>query len=80
VDFKVFITHAALNDLDEIVEYISRDDVNAAQRTASDLLNRAESLQKMPRRGKAMRSRPGVRRLVRNPYLIIYRIEERLGS
>jgi plasmid stabilization system protein ParE len=76
VDFKVIITQAALNDLEEIVDYISHDDVRAAQRVAADLLSRAESLSKMPRRGKGMRARPGVRRLVRNPYLIVYRIDE----
>jgi toxin ParE1/3/4 len=76
VDFKVVITQAALNDLEEIVDYISREDPRAAQRVASDLLSRAESLAEMPRRGKAMRARPGVRRLVRNPYLIVYRIDE----
>jgi toxin ParE1/3/4 len=76
VDFKVIITQAALNDLEEIVDYISRDDPRAAQRVATDLLNRAESLSEMPRRGKTMRARPGVRRLVRSPYLIVYRIDE----
>jgi plasmid stabilization system protein ParE len=76
VDYEVVLTQAALNDLDEIVEYIGRDDMRAARRIALDLLRRAESLSKMPRRGKSIRARSGVRRLVRNPYLIIYRIAE----
>ena len=76
MDFKVVITQAALNDLEEIVDYISHDDPRAAQRLATDLVNRAESLSEMPRRGKLLRARPGVRRLVRNPYLIVYRIDE----
>lgn len=74
--FKVILTQAALNDLEEISDYISRDNPRAAQRVATDLLSRAESLSEMPRRGKAMRGRAGVRRLVRNPYLIVYRIDE----
>jgi plasmid stabilization system protein ParE len=30
----------------------------------------------MPRKGQVMRARPSIRRLVRNPYLIIYRLDE----
>lgn len=59
MDFKVIITQAAVNDLEEIVDYISRNDPRAAQRVANDFVSRA-----------------GVRRLVRHPYLIIYRIDE----
>jgi plasmid stabilization system protein ParE len=76
VDFKVLITQTALDDLEEIVNYISQNEAQAAQRVAADLLRKAESLANMPRRRKAIRARPGVRRLVRNPYLIIYRIDE----
>ena len=76
MDFQVNISQAALNDLEEIVAYISNDAPRAAQRLAIDLLRRAESLSAMPRRGKVLQARPGVRRLVRNPYLIIYRIDE----
>ncbi len=80
MDFKVTITQTALNDLEEIVGYVSRDAPRAAQRLAVDLMNRAESLSDMPKRGKAILARPGVRRLVRNPYLIIYRIDEAAGT
>ena len=76
MDFKVIITQSALKDLEEIVDFISHDHPRAAQRVADDLLSRVQSLSEMPRRGQAMRARPGVRRLVRNPYLIIYRIDE----
>ncbi|MHA3772355.1 type II toxin-antitoxin system RelE/ParE family toxin [Verrucomicrobiota bacterium sgz303538] len=72
MDFKVIITQAALNDLENIVDYISQDDPRAAQRVATDLVKRAESLAEMPRRGKSVRARP----LVRNPYLIIYQVDE----
>ena len=56
--------------------YIRLDAPRAAQRLAADLMNRAESLSAMPKRGKAIPARPGVRRLVRNPYLIMYRLDE----
>jgi addiction module RelE/StbE family toxin len=76
VDFKVVITQAALNDLEENVAYIGRESPRAAQRLANDLLNRAQSLATAPRKGQMLQARPGVRRLIRQPYLIIYRIDE----
>lgn len=76
MDFKIIITQAAVNDLEEIVAFISSNDPRAAHRVADDLVRRAESLAQMPRRGKALRARQEVRRLFRNPYLIIYRIDE----
>jgi plasmid stabilization system protein ParE len=36
----------------------------------------AESLATLPRRGGQLRSRPGVRRLVHDPYVVTYRIDE----
>lgn len=36
----------------------------------------AQSLDMLPARGSLLRSRPGVRRLVRDPYLVLYRIDE----
>jgi hypothetical protein len=30
----------------------------------------------MPRRGNIVENRPGIRRLIRHPYLIIYRLDE----
>ena len=76
MDFKVVVTQAALDDLDQIVGSISRDNPRAARRLGVDLMQRAESLSGSPKRGMAMNARPGVRRLVRNPYLIIYRLDE----
>jgi toxin ParE1/3/4 len=76
VGFKVILSQKAVNDLEGIVDYISRDDPGAALRVGNDLVNRAESLAEMPWRGRALHKRPGVRRIVRNPYLIIYRIDE----
>ncbi len=67
MDFKVIITQAALDDLEEIVEYISRGDPQAATRVARDLVKRAELLARMPLRGKIIRARKGVRWVVRSP-------------
>ncbi len=45
-------------------------------RVRGDLVGLAESLAVMPRRGGQLRARPGVRRLVHDPYLVTYRIDE----
>ena len=79
MDFQVLLTQAALNDLEEIVACVSQDSPRAAQRLSSDLVNRAESLSVMPRRGQVLRARPQVRRLIRHSDLIIYRIDETAG-
>jgi plasmid stabilization system protein ParE len=39
------------------------------------LLERAETLAQSPERGSNVRSRPGVKNLVRVPYLIFYRVD-----
>lgn len=59
MDYKVILRQGAIDDLAEIVAYISRDDPQAAQRVGNRLVAAAESLAAMPYRGKAMRGRPG---------------------
>ena len=75
MDYKVILRQGAIDDLAEIVTYISRDDPKAAERLGHQLVATAESLADMPYRGKAVRGRPGARRLVRRPYLIFYEID-----
>lgn len=65
-----------MRDLGEIARYIALDNASAAERVALDLVVLAESLAVMPRRGSALRARPGVRRLISAPYLVTYRIDE----
>lgn len=59
--------------------YIARDDPVAALRFTRRLLDDALALNNAPHRGAQVRQRPEVRRIVRRPYLIYYRIEENAG-
>ncbi|MGH7947580.1 MAG: type II toxin-antitoxin system RelE/ParE family toxin [Opitutaceae bacterium] len=76
MDYRVILSRPALRDLGEIARYIAQDNPTAAERVGLELVQLAESLAVMPRRGGQLRARPGVRRLVREPYFVTYRIDE----
>lgn len=76
MDYRVILSRPALRDLGEIARYIAQDNPSAAERVSLELVYMAESLAAMPRRGGQLRARPGVRRLVSEPYLVTYRIDE----
>src|SRR2546423_894224 len=76
MDFKVIYQPLALDDLEAIVRHIAQKDLQAANRLGMSLLDRAEALAQFPERGRNVRRRPGVRKLVRAPYLIFYRVDE----
>jgi addiction module RelE/StbE family toxin len=74
--YKVILRQGAIDDLADIVGYISKDNPQAAERLGNRLVTTAESLAEMPYRGKAVRGRPGVWRIIHRPYLIFYEIDE----
>ena len=76
MDYRVILSQPALNDLGEIARYIAEDSPNAAERVGTELLDLAESLAVLPLRGAPLRSRPGVRRVLLAPYLVVYRVNE----
>ena len=76
MDYRVILSRPALRDLGEIARYIAQDNLDAAERIALELIVLAESLAVLPRRGGLFQARPGVRRLVSDPYLVTYRIDE----
>lgn len=49
--------------------------MQAAHRLGMSLLDRTVALAQLPERGSNVRDRPGVKKLVRTPYLIFYRID-----
>jgi plasmid stabilization system protein ParE len=76
MDYRVILSQPSLRDLGRIARYIGQDNPPAAERVGLELVSLAESLQVLPRRGALLRSRPGVRRLVSDPYLVLYRVDE----
>lgn len=76
MDDQVIVSRPALRDLEEIARYIAEDSPAAAGKVGFKILQLAESLTLLPRRGGQLKSQPGVRRLVQEPYLVTYRIDE----
>jgi plasmid stabilization system protein ParE len=76
MDFKVIFQPLALDDLEGIVRHVAEKDLQAANRLGRSLLDQAESLAQFPERGGNVRRRPGVKKLVRTPYLIFYRVDD----
>ena len=72
---QVLITDLAKADLQEITEYIAQDNPAAAARFAQKLLEDTLSLAHSPYRGRALQRKRDVRRILRRPYLVYYRIE-----
>ena len=76
MDYRVILSKPALCDLGEIARYIAEDNPSAAERVGTELLDLAESLAVLPLRGAPLRTRPGVRRVLVSPYLVVYRVNE----
>ena len=66
----------ALEDLREIVRYISRDNPDAARRFGAKLIQKAEDLATFPERGRVIRkfADPTLREVFLGHYRIAYRI------
>jgi addiction module RelE/StbE family toxin len=77
--FKVLITDSALNDLQEIVEFVAQDDTRAAQRLGEKLIVRAMSLANLPQRHAFHDKSRGVRKMPLAPYLIFYTCDNAAG-
>jgi plasmid stabilization system protein ParE len=76
MDFKVFLSHEALSDLERIVAYIAPHNPAAAERMGNQLLDAAYSLGKFPERGRVVPEfrRPELREIIFRSYRLIYRI------
>jgi plasmid stabilization system protein ParE len=74
--YRLIYTRPAARDLEEIVRYIAQDRPEAAQAVGLVLVELAESLLTFPLRRPLLRHRPGVRKLVHAPYVVLYRVDE----
>ena len=76
MDYQLFYTQRALNDLAEIVGHIAEDDAEAATRFGNSLLDHLDLLPRFPHMGSTVRKRSQVRKLVHSPILVYYTIQE----
>jgi addiction module RelE/StbE family toxin len=79
MDFKIIWTDSAITDLKEICDYISRDNLQAAEKTGRGILEHVKILETFPFIGPAYpyRSSGMIREIVYGNYRIFYEISER---
>jgi plasmid stabilization system protein ParE len=75
MDCTVVYSERSLSDLHDIAAFIAADNAQAALTFANRLVDLAESLRRMPERGRPVKNWKNVRVVVLAPYLIFYRFE-----
>jgi len=76
MDYQVGLTDEALVDLRGIAEFIARQSPRMAERVGGELLDVAESLAELPKRGVPVKGRSEMRKVFRWSYVIYYRVKE----
>jgi toxin ParE1/3/4 len=76
VDYKVIFSPRAIQDLSEVVRYISFDDPRAAERFGYALIDASLSLKSLPERGRFVPEfADGItREIIYGSYCIVYRV------
>ena len=74
---KIYWSPLAVNRLEEIFEFISKDDISAAKKLTAKIIEKIESLAANPERGRKVpeTNRPDIREVFIGNFRIIYRIE-----
>ena len=79
MDYKIILSPISLKNLETITAWIAKNDPAIAERIGNELLDRIALLAKFPRAGSAYAGNKKWRKLVSKPYLIIYRINNKLN-
>jgi len=69
-------TTDAANQFEAIIQYIYKDNPEAAHKTAEAILDRIANLEVFPRLGRPSEDVEGTRELHCPPYVIIYRLKD----
>jgi plasmid stabilization system protein ParE len=74
---KIIWSPLAVEGLENIYDYISRDNITAAEKTVESILMKVEKLSKFFERGRKVpeAKRDDIREIFEGEYRIIYRIE-----
>jgi len=78
--WTIVFSPQALDDLRLVVRHVARDNPSAALRLGNKLIDRVSILSQFPWLGRPHPPRPGIRRIVAQPYIIFYRVNEPQGS
>jgi len=76
---KIFWSPLAVDRLEDIYEYISKENTSAAQKMINKIFERIESLSEYPERGRKVpeANRKDIREVFEAEYRIIYRVESK---
>jgi toxin ParE1/3/4 len=76
MDYAVIVTARARRDLQQILNYIGRDDIRVAQKITHDLVHQTNRLVEFPRLGRIVPeiNEEHARELIYRRYRIVYRI------
>jgi toxin ParE1/3/4 len=80
--FRVIWTSSASNDLRQIVQFIARDNRDAAAKLGERILQHVEAASALPWANRVVPEKgdPSIREAILKPYRIIYLVEERHES
>ncbi|MEE9429729.1 MAG: type II toxin-antitoxin system RelE/ParE family toxin [Melioribacteraceae bacterium] len=75
---KIFWSPLSVDRLEEIFEYISKDNSSAAQKMIEKIFKKVETLSEYPNRGRKVpeTKRKEIREIFLGEYRIIYRVEK----
>lgn len=76
MDYRLSYTRKALSDFAEIIGYIAQDDADTASRFGNSLTQDVWLLAALKHMGSVVPKRKNVRKLLRRPFLIYYRVRE----
>ena len=76
--YRIFWTPIAVQDLRDICDFISRDNLVAAQRMGEELIKQSEAMAAFPLSGRMVPEKkdPLIRETLVGSYRIIYRVDE----
>jgi toxin ParE1/3/4 len=78
MDYKVILSPRSIQDLQEIVRYISWDNPEQAEKFGRLLIDKTRSLKTFPEMGREVPELgdPGIREIIFRSYRIVYRVQK----
>jgi len=78
VDLKIIFSPASIRSLEAITAFTAQADPLLAEKTGNALLDRIAILQRFPRLGSRYAPNRKWRKLISQPYVIVYRVKPKL--
>jgi plasmid stabilization system protein ParE len=78
MDYKIIFSEPAIDDLNGIVSFIAKDNLEAAAKFGGRLIERIRHLARFPRFGRVVpeQNDADIREIVFKPYRIFYRVKD----